>query len=140
MNPLLISPLLDIGRQIIAKIWPDPAQQAEANLKLLQMQQTGELAQLEADTKLALGQLEINKIEAASPGLFRGGWRPYIGWVCGVALTYHFLLHPIGNGLLLAFGLVDVFPSVDIQSLFALLSAILGLGGLRTFERVKGKS
>lgn len=126
---------------ILDKIIPDPAQAAEAKLKALDMAQKGELAALDAEMKLALGQLEINKAEA-STDVFRGGWRPFSGWVCGVGLAYTFLLRPILPWVVTVFGGADVppMPEIDTESLMVLLFGMLGLGGLRTFERIKGKS
>ena len=86
-----------------------------------------------------LAQLEINKAEAASGSLFKGGWRPFVGWVCGIALLYHFILSP-----LILFGVtltgVDIppIPEFDMGSLMTVLMGMLGLGGLRTYEKQKG--
>lgn len=140
MNPLLISPLLDIGKAIIAKVWPDPVQQAEAQLKLAQLQQNGELAELNAQVQLMLAQTNINAIEAAQPSNFRGGWRPFIGWVCGVGLAYQFVVRPVTNGLLIAYGHTPVMPALETDTLMALVTGMLGFGGMRTAERLKGKA
>ena len=89
--------------------------------------------------ELAKGQIEINKAEAASGSLFKGGWRPFVGWVCGIALLYHFILSP-----LIIFGVtltgVDIppIPEFDMGSLMTVLMGMLGLGGLRTYEKQKG--
>ena len=92
--------------------------------------------------ELAKGQLEVNKAEAGHRSMFVAGWRPFIGWVCGVALAYHFVLHPI-----IVFGLVyfnvsglhpSDLPAFDMDSLMTVLLGMLGLGGLRTFEKHKG--
>lgn len=85
-----------------------------------------------------MGQLEINKAEAASGSLFKGGWRPFIGWVCGFAFAYHFVLQP-----LIVFGVtaagVDMpeLPSFDMGSLLTVMMGMLGLGGLRSVEKLK---
>ena len=85
-----------------------------------------------------MGQLEINKAEAASGSLFKGGWRPFIGWVCGVAFAYHFVLQP-----LIVFGVsaagVDIpeLPEFDMGSLMTVLMGMLGLGGMRSIEKLK---
>ena len=133
-----ISAALDIGGKVIDRLWPDPAQRDAAKLELLKMQQTGELAQLTADTDLAKAQAAINQQEAQSPTLFVSGWRPFIGWVCGSAFAYHFILQPLLAFLLATAGHPVTLPVFDISSLVTVLMGMLGLGGLRTFEKIKG--
>src|SRR5690606_18165528 len=86
--------LIPIIGTVLDKIIPDPQAASEAKLKALEMAQRGELAFLDADVKLALGQMEINKAEAMSGDRFRGGWRPAVGWCCVFGLGYTFLLRP----------------------------------------------
>jgi hypothetical protein len=89
--------------------------------------------------ELAKGQLEINKAEAASGSLFKGGWRPFIGWVCGVAFAYHFVLQPlIVFGVTAAGVEIPDLPEFDMSSLMTVMMGMLGLGGLRSFEKNKG--
>jgi hypothetical protein len=133
-----ISAALDIGGKVIDRLWPDPAQRDAAKLELLKMQQTGELAQLTADTDLAKAQAAINAQEAQSPTLFVSGWRPFIGWVCGLAFAYDFILQRLLAFLLAAVGHPVELPVFDTNSLVTVLMGMLGLGGLRTFEKVKG--
>jgi len=89
--------------------------------------------------ELALSQIEVNKAEAASGSLFKGGWRPFIGWVCGVAFAYHFIMQPI-----LIFGTTAVgvslppLPEFDMSQMMPVLLGMLGLGGLRTYEKKTG--
>ncbi len=134
--PLLT--LLPVVEKIFDKVFPDPQAAADAKLKLLELQQSGELAQLAADTDLAKGQMAINQVEAASTDRFASRWRPFIGWVCGVAFAYHFLLQPFLVFLLAMFGQVVELPKFDMEGLNTVLMGMLGLGGLRTVERVKG--
>ena len=127
-----ISAVLDIGGKVIDRLWPDPTQRAAAQLELMKLQQSGELAQI-------AGQLEINKIEAASPNLLVSGWRPFCGWICGLALAYSYLVYP-----LLVWACTIWAPTVTPPKLgndgmlYELLFAMLGLGGLRSFEKFKG--
>lgn len=124
---------------LIDKIIPDPNQAAEFKLRTLEMAQKGELAQLDAQVQLSLGQMEINKAESQTD-LFRGGWRPATGWVCVGGLFYQFLVQPITPWLLNAFGIaVGALPDLDSEVLMVLLTGMLGLGGFRTVERIKGK-
>ena len=89
--------------------------------------------------QLALSQIEVNKAEAASGSVFKGGWRPFIGWVCGFAFAYHFILQPI-----LIFGTavagisLPPLPEFDMSQMMPVLLGMLGLGGLRTYEKNKG--
>ena len=89
--------------------------------------------------EIALAQIEVNKIEAQSPSLFKSGWRPFLGWVCAAAFAYHFRMQP-----LVVFGLayggydpIDL-PEFDMGSMMTVLMGMLGLGGLRTYEKQKG--
>lgn len=125
-----VTALLDIGSKVIDRVWPDPAQAASAKLELFKLQQSGELQQI-------AGQLDINKVEAANPNLFVSGWRPFVGWVCGLGLVYSFIGQP-----LLAWGSVNwkfaIPPTLDLGTLLTILGGMLGLGGLRTVEKING--
>jgi hypothetical protein len=118
---------------LLDKLFPDPGKASEAKLKLLELQQTGALKELEAQTTLAQGQLAINQEEAKSSNFFVAGWRPSVGWCCSIALMYEFLLRPI----LIGFGFSQ-FPDLPMGDLNTLLFGMLGLGALRTVEKVKG--
>lgn len=132
--------LIPIVGTLIEKFIPDPQQAADAKLKMLEMAQKGELAVLDADMKLALGQMEINK-EEAKTDMFRGGWRPATGWACVAGLVYQFLAQPLVPWFAAVIGLtVPPLPPIDNETLMVLLTGMLGLGGLRTFEKVKGSA
>ena len=89
--------------------------------------------------ELAKGQLEINKQEAAHRSLFVAGWRPFVGWTCGVALAYHFVVAPLVLFAAAWFGAqIPELPTFDMEELLTVLMGMLGLGGLRTFEKYKG--
>jgi hypothetical protein len=90
---------------------------------------------------LARGQMEINKQEAASRNVFVAGWRPFIGWVCGVAMAWHFVIAPFVMFFATWFGAeIPELPVFDMDSLMTVLLGMLGLGGLRTYEKSKGLS
>lgn len=126
-----VSAALDIGGKLIDRLWPDPTQAAAAKLELLKLQQSGDLAQI-------TGQLEINKAEAQNSSVFVAGWRPAIGWVCAMALFYQYLVRPIAQGAFAAAG-HPLPPLVGLDdNLWQLLLGMLGLGGLRTYEKVQG--
>ena len=125
-----ISAALDLGNTLINKIFPDPAQADQAKLELLKLQQSGDLAIMTAQT-------DINKVEASSSSLFVSGWRPAIGWVCALALAYQYLLKPLLMGFLPMFDITLALPGLD-DNLWQLMMGMLGMGGLRTFEKVQG--
>lgn len=126
-----VSALLDIGGKVLDRVFPDPAQQATAKLELMKLQQSGELAQL-------AGQMEINKIEAASSSVFVSGWRPAIGWICGAGFAVQFVIGPLAEwGSALA-GHPVKFPQMDTGTMMPLLLGMLGLGGMRTAEKIQG--
>jgi len=88
--------------------------------------------------ELALAQVEVNKAEAASNSVWKGGWRPFVGWVCGAAFAYHFVLQPLAIFGLAAYGMeVPPLPNFDMGQLMTVLMGMLGLGGLRSFEKYK---
>lgn len=131
MSPLLLGPLVDLVGKISDKVWPDPAKKIEAQTALLQMQQSGELAMLEKLGQSDSAQVEVNKIEAASDSRFKSGWRPALGWVCVAGFSYQLL----GRPFLLGAG-YD-FPDLDMETLSALTFGMLGLGAMRTVEKLK---
>lgn len=132
-----IGALVDIGGKLIDRVIPDPAQRDAAKLEMFKAQQSGELAQLAAETDLAKAQAAINQTEAANPSLFVSGWRPFVGWVCGLGLAYAFLIKPIASPILQK-ALGVPMESLDVGTLLTLLFGMLGLGGMRTVEKLNG--
>lgn len=126
-----ISAILTVGMSLINKLFPDPAVANEAKLKLLEMQQKGELA-------LITSQTDINKVEAASDSVFVAGWRPFIGWVCGSAFAVQYLVGPLLSWGTALYGKPIIFPELDMGAMMTILGGMLGLGGFRTFEKLKG--
>jgi hypothetical protein len=82
-------------------------------------------------------QIEVNKIESGSSSLFKSGWRPFVGWTCGVALCYHFVLQPFLMFVLSSTGNPMELPIFDMSTLTTVLFGMLGLGGMRSFEKIK---
>lgn len=132
--------LFSIGSKIIDKLIPDPQAKALAQLELLKLQQNGEFKQLEADLQLAQGQIDINKIEAGSNSLFKSGWRPFIGWVCGFSFAAKYLGGPAIFVLSQYFGIIITLPPIDMVEMMPLLFGMLGLGAYRSYEKVSGKA
>ena len=138
----MLTALLPLLGKALDAVLPDPAAAAEAKIKMVELAQKGELAALDADVRLALGQMEVNKAEAAQPGIFKGGGRPAALWVCVASMGYTFLLRPLLPWCLTVAGVQDVppLPDVDGEALFALLTGLLGLSGIRSMERLRGKA
>ena len=126
-----ISAALEIGNTLIQRIFPDPAQAAEAKLKLLEMQQNGDLAVMTAQT-------DTNKIEAASSSVFVAGWRPFVGWVCGCGLAYVAIIEPIARFIATMLGYTGAFPPIDTTLTMQVLIGLLGMGGLRSLDKYNG--
>ena len=129
MDP--ITAIVTVGSQLITRLFPDPAQAAAANLELTKMQMSGELAQI-------TGQLDINKVEAASTSVFVSGWRPFVGWVCGLGLGYVAIVEPISRFIATMVGYTGNFPVIDTTITMQVLMGMLGMGGLRTLDKIKG--
>lgn len=130
----LIGAILPSVMEVAGRFLPeDKEKRAEAEREI-QAKLTDSLAQVD------LAQLGINKVEAAHRSMFVAGWRPFIGWTCGVALMYTYVLQPIlVFGLAQSGYLVDL-PKMDLGELMPVLMGMLGLGGLRSWEKVKGVS
>ena len=139
MNPLLLSGLFDLGKGLIDRLFPDPAAKAAAQMELLKMQQAGELAQLAAETDLAKLQIQTNIEEAKSTNWWVAGWRPAIGWVCGAGLAYAALVEPFARfAAKVWFGYTGDFPIIDTDLTLQILMGMLGLGAMRSVEKIKG--
>jgi len=93
---------------------------------------------LEVYSQQMQSQAEINKQEAAHASLFVAGWRPFIGWTCGLGFSYTFLLSPVVTGFAHLFGLEFVMPGIPTDSLMELTLGMLGMAGLRSFEKMQG--
>lgn len=132
MNPLILGPLLEVGRTLIERFFPDQEARRKAEADFLKMAYEGEL-------KTVVAQLEINAKEAAHPSIFVAGWRPAIGWTCAAALAYSFVLHPFLVWYTSSKGIAPP-PQLDSSVLENVLWGMLGLGGLRTFEKTVGKT
>jgi Holin of 3TMs, for gene-transfer release len=138
-NPL--SAALDIGGKIIARVWPDPADQAKAQLALLQLAPNGELAQLAADTDLAKAQIKVNEVEAASRNLFVSGPRPFLMWVGGVGVAMQWVFVPVASFVYTTVtgDPLPVQPPEIDSNILALVGSLMGIQiGARSWEKVKG--
>ena len=128
----IISTLMPIVTDVIGRFLPEnPQKRAEAEREIT-------AALTEHLAKIDLAQLEVNKVEAASSSVWTSGWRPCVGWVCAAALGYTYVLQPIFVFILVQTGHLVEMPALDIGSLMPILMGMLGLGGLRSYEKVKG--
>ena len=133
--------LIPVLGNLLEKILPDPKAAAEAKIRIMELAQQGELAVLEADLRLATGQLEINKAEASSQDSFRAGWRPMIGYICAAALGWNYVAKPLVVWICAIWFPTVAIPDITLdENLWQLMFGMLGLGGLRTFEKLKGKA
>lgn len=134
----MIAALIPLLGTLFDKLIPDPQAAADAKLKVMEMAQRGELAQLDAELKMATGQMEVNKVEAASTSIWVSGWRPAVGWCCAAAFAYKFVLAPSVAFTLAAFGHPVELPVLDFSEMSTVLMGMLGIGALRTVEKIKG--
>ena len=105
----------------------DPNEQAKIELQLAQL-----------ENALQTGQIEINKAEANNPSWFVAGARPFILWVCGFAIAYQFVVYPLAYGFLGSMDITFPIPELNVGMLFNLMISMLGMSGLRTYEKLKG--
>ena len=133
-----VSALFSVGESIIERIWPDPNERANQLHKLEELKQRGDLAELDAHVKLLVGQMEINKIEASHKSIFVSGWRPGVGWICGIALAYAAVIEPLMRFVATMNGYDGEFPVIDTTLTMQVLLGMLGLGVMRTREKEKG--
>ena len=119
--------LVDAAYGIVNKIWPDKTEQ--------------EKLELVAYYDVIKAQIEVNKIEATSTDRFTSGWRPFIGWCCGFGLLYAAVLEPLARFVAqVTLSYNGVFPAIDTTLTMQILFGMLGLGGMRTYEKMKGVS
>jgi hypothetical protein len=130
MNPLFLAPLLEVGKTLIDRFLPDPEKKREAEMELFRMAADGELKQV-------IAQLEINAREAQHPSVWVAGWRPGFGWAGVAGFAYATIIQP-----LLAWGAVvkgwPTPPELNLDLLWVVVTGMLGIGGLRTFEKRAG--
>ena len=136
LDPLTAA--FDAGKLLIEKIWPDPVKQSEEIRKLEELHQQGDLATLNAEVQLLIGQININIAEAGHKSIFVAGWRPFVGWVCGFGLLYASVVEPIMRFIAKLSDYTGTFPVLDTTITMQVLLGMLGLGLMRTKEKEKG--
>lgn len=129
--------LLPLLGNVLDRVLPDKQAAAEAKLKLLEMEQAGQFKSLDTEVAIAKAQTDVNAVEAASSSLFVSGWRPAVGWVCVAVLACNFIGVPLLAWLSTTYNIPPP-PRLEMAELFQLLLGMLGLGGLRTAEKLRG--
>lgn len=132
MNPLLLGPVLELMKSAIGRFFPDKDAQAKAEAEMLVMIQT-------QDFQKVLAQLQVNAAEAASPDPFTSRWRPFVGWCCGFGFLWATIGQPVFTYVAAIKGWPPA-PPIDTDVLMYTLGGMLGLGTLRTVEKVKGSA
>jgi len=127
----LISAVLPSVMEVAGRFLPEDKEKRAAAEREIEAQLTMHLA------KIDLAQLEINKVEAASRSVFVSGWRPAVGWCCVTAMSLNFVVFPLASFVLAQTGHLVELPTLDMSEMMPVLMGLLGLGGLRTFEKVK---
>ncbi len=131
MNPLLVGPILDIGKSLLDRFGPeDKAERAKADAEFMRMAAEGELKQV-------IAQLEINAKEAAHPSVWVSGWRPFFGWAGGAGFIYATILQPLLAWWASIKGW-PVPPILNLDLLWVVVTGMLGIGGMRSVEKIKG--
>ena len=152
MDPVTIGSLIGVGKELIGRIWPDPQEQAEELRKLEELRQKGELSHLEAHVKSLVGQLEINKIDAASGSKFQSWWRPAVGWVGAVSLALMYIPKAIVMTYMWTYQSVVIlsrwsgevpvavpeFPDLGVSDIIGLLMSMLGIAAMRSYDKKQG--
>ena len=126
-----ISTVLDIGGKILDRVIPDTNARDKAKEELAK-------AINDQDFQITMAQIAVNAEEAKSDNLFKSGWRSSVGWTCSFAFALHFVLLPIINIFVVAFNHQAIVIPFDMATLLTVLGGLLGLGGLRTVEKIKG--
>jgi hypothetical protein len=130
MVPIITALLPALGT-LVDRLIPDKAAAEKAKAEM-------ELQLVQAANAAAMAQVEVNKIEAGHSSVFVAGWRPSIGWVCAAGLAWAFVVAPVASWALMVLGVKAELPAIQFDHLFELVLAMLGIGGLRTFEKLRG--
>jgi len=124
--------IADLAKTVVDKIWPDKTQEEKDKMAMALAEMNNELSQLSAQT-------DIDKVEAASGSTFVSGWRPFIGWICGVALAYVSLIEPLARFIAqVIYKYIGTFPVIDTTITMQVLLGMLGLAGFRSWDKKNG--
>ena len=126
-----LADILSVGSKILDRVIPDTNARDKAKEELAK-------AINDQDFQITMAQIAVNAEEAKSDNLFKSGWRPSVGWICSIAFALHFVVLPILNIGLVGYGYKAITIPFDMDTLFTVLGGLLGLGGLRTVEKMRG--
>jgi|TARA_R110002020_G_scaffold244465_1_gene458156 hypothetical protein len=127
----LLPSLLPVVGDVLDRFFPNKEEKEKAAREI-------EAKLAEHLAKIDIAQLEVNKQEAAHRSMFVAGWRPFVGWTCGLALFYTYVAQPIAMFVMAQTGDLVQLPHLDLSTMMPVLLGMLGLGGLRTYEKFKG--
>ena len=128
----IIDTILSTIGTVLDRVIPDKNKRAEAQEQL----QTLLTSQ---DFQIAIEQIKVNAIEAQSDNIFKSGWRPSVGWICSIAFALHFVIFPLLNWVLMLCGQQPILVPFQMDTLLTVLLGLLGMGTLRTVEKMKLK-
>ena len=134
-DPATIAGLFSLGESLINRFFPDESQRTEQMIRLKELEQKGNLAELNAFVIGLQGQLNINAKEAEHKSIFVAGWRPFVGWVGGLGLAYISILEPIMRFIASMSGYTGEFPEIDTTITLQVLMGMLGIGVMRSFDK-----
>lgn len=129
--------IITAGLQIINKFIKDPEQAAQAQIEMMKIKQSSEFKEIDATLQQAQMQADTNKVEASNEHVFVSGWRPFIGWICGVSIGLQFIVFPLLSWGFQLYGTPIVFPELPSDMLYSMIFGMLGIGGMRTYEKIK---
>lgn len=132
--PGILDVLTPVLGPIIDRVFPDPKERHDFQLKLMEIADREEARQHEEN----MGQIGTNTAEASNSNLFVAGWRPAVGWVCAIGVGYSFVLEPLAAFIAKLCGYGGDFPALDMGNLMTLIMGMLGMGYLRTKEKMGG--
>jgi hypothetical protein len=124
--------VLEIGSKVLDRVIPDANARLKAKEEL-------EKALNDQDFQIAIEQIKINSVEAQSDSFFKSGWRPSVGWICSIAFGLHFVILPLFNYFFMLFGGQPILVPFQMDTLLTVLLGLLGMGTLRTVEKMKLK-
>lgn len=136
---MAIDPLtaaLSLGKEVVERLFPDPNKRAEQLFRLEELKQKGDLAELQSRVQLMLAQLKVNEADAKSGSFFQAGWRPMIGWTCGLIIFFNFIVIYCLEFYVASSGSVMEVPApMEMAELWPVLMGMLGMGALRSHDK-----
>lgn len=130
--------IIAAGLKIVDKFIPDPEAKARAQIEMMQIKQAESFKELEVALQEQQMQADINKVEAASDHIFVAGWRPFMGWICGLGFAMQVIIFPLAATVSVMVGHPIQMPEMPIEVLMTTLMGMLGLGYYRTREKMGG--